>query len=79
VEAARGPVESFSSIYLDWSSLSEGISTHDELVTTTGINKRTLNDLPHNGSEVVRQAKNNGRLKGLEFVHVGNGESFLLL
>ncbi|KAE9365121.1 hypothetical protein N431DRAFT_387109 [Stipitochalara longipes BDJ] len=54
------------------------ISTHDELNTTTGFNKWFLKDVPNDGAEVVRDEKEKGRLKGLEFVQVGNGESFVL-
>ena len=61
------------------SSPSEGVSTHDEIVTTTGINKWFLKDQEHDGAAVVREEQENGRMEGLEFVQIGNGDSFLLV
>lgn len=49
------------------------------MVTTTGMNRWFLTDAAQDGAEVVKGAKENGKLKGLEFVQVGNGESFLLV
>jgi hypothetical protein len=37
-----------------------------------------LKDLAHDGAEVVKEEKENGKLEELEFVRIDNGESFLL-
>ena len=55
-----------------------GVGTHDELATYTGLNKWFLKDIPHDGAQLVKEEKEKGRLMGVEFVHVGNGKSFVL-
>jgi len=48
------------------------------MTTYTGINKWFLKDIVHDGVQVVIEEKEKGGLKGLEFVQVGNGKSFVL-
>ncbi|KAN0089187.1 hypothetical protein V8E51_019447, partial [Hyaloscypha variabilis] len=54
------------------------VSTHDEMLVVTGFNYWFLKDVVNDGAQVVQEEKEKGRLKGLEFVQVGNGESFVL-
>jgi len=49
------------------------------MTTYTGVNKWFLKDIVYDGAHVVQEEKEKGRLKGLEFVTVGNGKSFVLV
>ena len=56
----------------------KGLATHDELVSTTGINAWFLKDVPQDGEEALKLEKENGEAEGMEFVTIGNGDSFVL-
>jgi hypothetical protein len=55
-------------LYLGCSSLSAGVGTHDEMCTTTGINKWFLKNVAHSRAEIAKEEKEKGMLKGLEFI-----------
>jgi len=42
----------------------KGLATHDELVSTTGLNAWFLKDVPRDGEEVLKLEKENVRRKG---------------
>jgi hypothetical protein len=49
------------------------------MLVATGFNYWVLKDVVNDGAQVVQEEKKKGRLKGLEFVQVGNVESFVLV